>query len=547
MRLNHILNSQTKTITFGAILLGISYAISGVLGLIRDRLLAGRFGAGKELDIYFAAFRIPDLVYGILIAGGVVAAFLPLFSEYFHRDPKEAWKLTNNVLNCFLILLIFICGILFIFAPLVINLVAPGFEPAQKILTANLARIIFLSPIFFGLSSVFSGILQYFNRFLIYSLAPVFYNLGIIFGILFLVPKFGLYGLAYGVIFGAFLYFIIQIPAAFGSGYKYRPICDLKSSGLRKIFKLMIPRIIGQASYHLNLIVITAIASTLISGSIAIFNFSNNLQSFPIGIIGISFAVAAFPDFSRVWIRRQKEKFLENFSSVFRQIIFLIVPVSFLMFILRAQLVRLILGIGRFGWWETQMTAASLGIFSFGIVAAALIPLLARAFFSFQDTKTPVAIGIISMLANIVLSLLFVALLKEPTIFQKFMTGLLKLQGIERIEIIGLALALSLSGIFQCLLLLFFLRKKIGDFRQGEIWQSFKRVFAASAFMLFLVYLSLQAVALFVNLQTFSEVFLQTAISGGAGIIFFALISFALKFPELETIKSSIIKQLGKR
>jgi len=326
--LNGFFNSQTKTITFAAAILGLSALFSRLLGLIRDRLLAGNFGAGEELDIYFAAFRIPDFVYGILIMGGIAAVFLPVFSEYYKKNENDAWRFVNNLLNTFLFLLILLCSVLALLTPFLIDLIAPGFSPEKKDLAIDLTRIMFLSPILFGLSSLFSGILHYFNRFLAYSLAPILYNLGIIFGILFLVPIFGLPGLAYGVILGAAAHWLFQIPAAIVSGYKYKPVFNFRSPGISKVFKLMIPRTVGAAAYHLNLIVITAIASTLTVGSIAIFNFSNNLQYFPIGIIGASFAIAAFPGLCRTWAAGLKEEFSETFSSTFRQILFLIIPIN---------------------------------------------------------------------------------------------------------------------------------------------------------------------------------------------------------------------------
>jgi len=545
MNFNQIFNSQTKTVTFAAILLGLSTLISQFLGLIRDRLLAGHFGAGQDLDIYFAAFRIPDFVYGILITGGLSAVFLPVFSEYFNQSREKAWQLTNNVLNCFLILLIFICGILFIFAPSLINLVAPGFLPENKILTINLTRIMFLSPIFFGLSSVFSGILHYFNRFLVYSLAPILYNLGIIFGILCFVPIFGLYGLAYGVILGAFLHWLIQIPAAKNSGYSWQPNLNFKYPGLMKIFKLMIPRTIGTAAYHLNLIVITAIASTLLAGSIAIFNFSNNLQYFPVGLIGVPFALAAFPALSRALAAGQKKEFLENFSSVFRQILFIIVPISLLIFLLRAQLVRIILGTGQFGWLETRLTAASLGIFCLSIFAFSLIPFLARAFYSFQDTKTPVKIGIFSMALNIILCFLLVWLFSFSNFFQEFMMNNLKLRGIENIQVLGLPLALVISGVFQFSLLFYFLRKKIGQLPEKEIWLSLKKIMISSILMAIFTFLTLQIMANLVNMQTFWGVFTQAFLAALVGIFVYILVTFLLKSPEIKILKSSILKQFA--
>ena len=541
--LGRIANSQTKTVTMAAILLAGSALISRLLGLVRDRLLAGHFGAGPELDVYFAAFRIPDFIYGILIMGGIAAVFLPVFSEYFKKDEGEAWQLTNNILNCFLILLIFICGILAIFAPWLVNLITPGFGPEQKALAAALTRIMFLSPIFLGLSSIFSGVLHYFNRFLAYSIAPILYNLGIIFGILFLVPIFGLRGLAFGVVLGAFSHWVIQIPAAKASGFKYLPIFNFKCPGLIKIFKLMIPRTIGAAAYHLNLIIITAIASTLAAGSIAIFNFSNNLQFLPIGLIGASFAIASFPALSRTWAAGLKEEFLENFSLVFRQILFSIIPISILMFLLRAQIVRLILGTGQFGWLETRLTAASLGLFCLGVFAYAFIPFLARVFYSFQDTKTPVAIGIVSIALNITLSFLLVWLLSFSNAFQEFMINALKLQGIENIQVVGLPLALSIAGIFQFALLLIFLTKKIGSTKLKEIWSSFQKIILAGVLMAAAVYLTIWFGANLVNMATFSGILIQTVLAGLAGIFVYLLVAWLLKSSEISAIKSSIFQQ----
>lgn len=544
--LNRFFNSQTKTITFAALILGISALISRLLGLVRDRLLAGRFGAGEELDIYFAAFRIPDFVYGILIMGGITAVFLPVFSEHFKRNEEEAWKFTNNLLNSFLFLLILICGVLALLTPLLIDLIAPGFSSESKAMAIVLTRIMFISPIFLGLSSIFSGILHYFNRFLAYSIAPLFYNLGIIFGILFLVPIFGLYGLAYGVILGAALHWLLQIPAAKVSGYKYLAFLDFRHSGLIRVFKLMLPRTIGAAAYQINLIVITAIASTLIAGSITVFNFSNNLQYFPIGLVGISFALASFPVLSRAWAGGIKDKFLEIFSLTFRQILFLIIPISLLMFILRAQIVRLVLGTGQFGWLETRLTAASLGIFCLGIFAAALIPFLARVFYSFQNTKTPVVIGIGSMILNISLSFLFVFLLKFPNFFQGFMINILKLQGIEDISVIGLPLALSISGIFQFSLLLIFLKKQVSGVNLREIWSSLKKIILATLLMGLSTYFILYLVANFVNIQTYLGLFIQAIGALIIGSAVYILITLLLGSPELKTIKSSILRQFKK-
>ena len=535
-----ILKFKTEGIGAIAIILAVSALVSRLFALVRDRILAGQFGAGAELDVYFAAFRVPDLVFGVLVMGGISAAFLPIFSEYFQKSAEQGWKFANNVLNCFLILLILTCLVLAIFTPLLVKFIAPGFSPEQEYLLISLTRIMFLSPIFFGLSSIFSGIAHYFNRFLFYSIAPIIYNLSIIFGILFLVPIFGLYGLAYGVVLGAFFHWFIQIPAVKASGFKYSTEFNFKSLAMKKFFKLMLPRVIGVVAIHINLIVVTAIASTLAVGSIAIFNFANNLQYIPIGLIGASFAVASFPALSRIWVNGQKDEFLKKFSSIFRQILFLIIPASFLIFLLRAQIVRIILGTGRFSWWETELTAASLGIFSVGIFALALIPFLTKVFFSFQNTKIPTKAGLYSVALNIPLAFFFVWTLAFPNTFQSFIVNFLDLQEIQNIAVIGLPLALSISAIFQFFLLCFFLKKEVPEIDTQEIFKSFQKIFFISILMSIFTYLTLHIIGNIVDMKTFLGVFTQMTSAGIVAMFSYFSFSLLFKLPESMAIRRKI-------
>jgi putative peptidoglycan lipid II flippase len=318
--ISKILNSKTKTVAFAAFLLAVSGLISRILGLFRDRLIANRLGAGDLSDIYFAAFRVPDFVYGILVAGGITSIFLPILSEYFEKGsppaggrkdqwPEQALNLASNVLNCFLFLVVLICGILAILAPVIAKFIVPGFSEENRDLTVALTRIMFLSPVIFGVSSIFSVILHYFNKFLCYSLAPILYNLGIIFGILFFFPKFGVFGLGLGVILGACLHLLIQLPAAINSGFNYRFILNFKHPGIKNILKLMAPRIVGIAAYNLNLIAIVSIASLLVAGSVSVFSYANNLYYLPIGLVGIPFAISSFPLLSKFWASGKKEEF----------------------------------------------------------------------------------------------------------------------------------------------------------------------------------------------------------------------------------------------
>lgn len=537
------LNHKSKTIFSAVMVLGIAALTSRVLGLIRDRLLAGRFGAGDELDIYFAAFRLPDLVYSILIMGAISSAFIPVFAQYFQKDKKEAWHLTSGLFNLAVLILIIIGIIFIILAPWLISIIVPGFSGAKREMTILLTRIMFLSPILLGMSSILSGVLQYFHRFFVYSLAPVMYNMGIIIGILFFVPAMGLIGLAWGVVLGAGLHLLIQLPSAIYSGFSLSKVFKFFHPGIKKIIKLMIPRTIGLAGFHINFLVITAIASTLISGSIAIFNLSHNLYYVPIGIIGISFAIAAFPRLAESLAEKNKKEFSKNFSSVFSQILYLVLPITVLFFLLRAQIVRIILGTGEFGWIDTRLTAAALGIFSFGIFAQSLVPLISRAFYAFQNTKTPVLISLSSIGLNIIGSFFFVWALNNGNWFSNFISRILKLQGIDNFAVLGLPIAFALAGIFNFVVLVKVFDKKINFWQPKLILNSLFKIIVACVLLAITVYALLYVLDLFINTRTFIGIFIQAVIAALGGAIIYFVSTFLLRSPEARGLIGKILKK----
>jgi putative peptidoglycan lipid II flippase len=222
--IKRILNIKTNKIPMAALILGIASLGSALLGFFRDRLLAGQFGAGDDLDIYYTAFRIPDFVNMVLIMGAISAAIIPIFTFYWAKDKEDAKEFIINFLHLLLFVFVIISFFLFIFAPQLISLIAPGFEAEKKELTVLLTRIMFLSPILLGTSNIISGVLQVFSRFLVTALAPIMYNLGIIFGLLFFVPRIGLMGLAWGVVLGGFLHLCIQLPVFLSLGFKPQKI-----------------------------------------------------------------------------------------------------------------------------------------------------------------------------------------------------------------------------------------------------------------------------------------------------------------------------------
>ena len=538
------LNSQTKSISSASLILAISYLLSAVLGLLRDRLLAGTFGAGSQLDVYYSAFTVPDFIALILIFGAIAAAVIPIFSERLLKSKEDAFKYVSVLLNVFLGFLIIVCVILMIFTPAIISITAPGFSGAKKDLAVELMRIMFLSPIILGASNLISGILQVFHKFLVTAIAPLLYNLGIIIGIIFFVPIFGLRGLAYGVVFGGILHLLIQLPSFIHSGFKYRPDFNFRDPEVLKTIKLMIPRSLGLGAGQLNTIATTAIASTLLSGSIAVFNLANNLSSILVNAVAVSVSTAAFPAMSMAFIKNDHDDFLKKFSGIFRQIIFLTVPISLLLLILRAQIVRVLYGVGKFNWSDTKLVTACLAILAFNLVAQAFILFLSKTFYAAHNTKIPAIISGATVVFNIALSLLLVWFIKISPAFSLFLTNFLRLGGVGGIGVIGLALAYAITAILESSLLLFFFYKMFPKLKyKKEISSSLYKIAIASCIMVVLTFATRQFLGSIVSLQTFWGIFFQLAISGIVGIASYAASAHFLKSPETKTITDSFLKK----
>ena len=532
--IKRLLNGESKTITSAAIIVGAASLASRFLDVIRDRILAGQFGAGDVLDTYYAAFRIPDLIFNLLVLGALSAGFIPIFTKYLEKDNKErAWELANEILNLLIIGLFILCGILFIFAPQLMALITPGFNAEKMSITANLTRIMFLSPLLLGISSVFGGILQSFKRFFVFSLAPIFYNLGIIIGALVFVRYWGVYGLAFGVILGALLHLLVQIPTSIYLGYHYQLILKFKDEGIKKIGQIMVPRTLTLGITQINLVVITIIASTLAAGSLAIFNLANNLQIFSVGIFGISFAIAAFPTLSILALKEDKKEFIESFSNTTREVLFFMIPASALMLVLRAQIVRVILGSGNFTWEDTVLTIETLAMFSISLFAQALIPLLIRGFYAFHNALTPFLIGLISAVVNIFLSL--------------FLTKPFDLLGYKfDFGVSGLALAFSIATILNFILLWIALRIKTHSLDEKKISWSVLKIIAATLAMAAVTQFMKFGIEPYFGTRTFIGIFLQGLIAGLAGIAVFIVVGLALRSQEMHTFVNSIKRRLFK-
>lgn len=530
---NYLKNLITtkNSISQASLLIAFFSLISRLLGLFRDRIFAAKFGAGMELDAYFAAFRIPDLIYNLLIVGALSAAFIPVFSRYIKKDEgnkalegegEERWQIASSVLNLVIVLWLVLGGLIFIFAEPLLNLLVPGFEGEQFQLTVNLTRIMLLSPLFFGISNVAGSILNSYKRFFVFALAPVLYNLGIIISVLLLTPSLGVYSLAIGVVFGALLHMIVQWANTYYLGFKYSPILDLAHKGVRRICYLALPRVAGMAVSQVNLIVQIVIGSTLIAGAITSINFANNLQSIPVGLFGVAMATAVFPTLADYASEKRREKFIANFSRIARAILFLTIPSSAIIFLLRAQIVRIILGAGHFSWQDTILTSSILGYFAISLFAQSLVPLLSRAFFAMEDTWTPLRVAIASVALNIFLSY----------VLTRDFGGSLTLD----LGPIGLALAFSISSIFQAGLLGILLRKKLKKIDGLYIAISTVKMLIATVFAGMAVQIGKYLASTFLVIDTGTGILGQAALAAALGVVVYLVVSKLLGSQEFNLV-----------
>lgn len=519
-----------ETLGGAAFIIAIAGIVSRLLGFVRDRLLASSFGAGDLLDAYYAAFRLPDLVYGLLVLGALSAAFIPVFTELItHKEKERAWALVQGALQWLVIFLGGAALLGLIFAPQIATLIAPGFSPEKQSLVALLTRVMLLSPIFLSISAVVGGVLVSFKQFLAYSFAPVFYNLGIIFGILVLFPVLGPIGLAWGVVIGAILHMLVQFPAFRRAGYHWQNLSFLttwRDTALRKVVRLMIPRSLAMAVSQLSLVIVTIFASTLASGSLAAFTLAINIQSIPLGLFGIAFSLASFPVLSTFAAKKEYDNFFQVFSQTAKRILYFVLPLSFLLIIFRAEIVRVVLGTGAFNWEDTILTFTVLGWLSVSLFAQSLVPLFVRAFFALQDTRTP----------------LFAALVAEG-VHLSFIPFLL-----DRFEVAGIAMAYTFGAITNIVILYIALRRRLDEWHDKDIIPGAFKILLVSIAAALVAQYSKGIFALTIDrLDTFIEVAAKLGVGTVIGATTYLFASAFFGLPEYAQVKRFIWCRLLRR
>jgi len=535
-RFTGIFSREISNIHHAAFWLAAFGVLADILGLFRDRLLAGIFGASRALDIYYSAFRVPDLIYTFMLLFTASTAIIPFLLD---RTEEKRDEFLGALSVWFLFAIILLDAIAFFAMPWLMRLSLPGFSEKDLAESIMLSRILLLSPLLLGISNIFSSITQYLNRFIVYGLSGVFYNLGIIVGIGIFYPMWGMKGLVLGVVFGAFLHMAIQIPSLVGVSFRFRWE-KFWSGDIWKLSLLSLPRTLGLQINQVIFTILTGAASVLASGSISIINLASNLQGIPITIIGLSYSVAAFPSLASFSIKKAKDNFAEHFQAAFRHILFWALPFSVLLLILRAQIVRVILGSGAFTWSDTRLTAAALFILSISVVFQSLFYLLVRAFYADGESWRPLIINIISGLFCLASAFWFLGVLAHDGTAPFAIKRVLDLSDINDIRVLAVPLGMFFGSLVNFILLSFSFWIIFGWFPAKGSLKNILEIVSASLVGGAIAFFGLRIFAVIFDLHTFFGIFMQGLLAGIFGILADVGVLWILKNRELTEIFASI-------
>jgi putative peptidoglycan lipid II flippase len=530
------LNRESNGINEAALLLGGFALLSQILGLIRDRTLAHFVGVGPMLDIYYAAFRIPDFLYISVASLASVTVLLPFLVNRLGTNDEitdKARLFMNNVFSVFMIFMVSTSILIAIFMPYIISFIVPGFNEEQIDLLITTSRIMLISPILIGLSNLIGSITQLYKNFLVFSLSPVFYNLGILMGVIFLYPIFGLVGLAWGVILGSAMHFLVQVPVIIKRKFFPKFIKKINWKEIYEVIKLSAPRTLTLSFNSLAFIFLIAMASKLKPGSISLFTFAFNLQSVPVGIIGISYSVAAFPILVKSFSMKNIDDFIDQIILTARQIIFWSLPAITLLIVLRAQIVRVILGSEAFSWFDTRLTAAAVSLFVISLASQGLVLLFVRGYYASGNTKKPLLINAFSSIMIIVFAKLLIYLFENSPEILSSLEVILRVKDVPGTMMLSLPLAYALGSILNFFLIWYLFKKDFLGGKKINLSNTFMEGCLGAIILGLATYFSLNIFDDVLRVDTGLGIFLQGFISGIIGIFFGIVTLLILKNKEL--------------
>lgn len=516
-------SSYRGRVARAAVIVIAGYVASKAIALVRDRAIAQSFGASAVLDAYYAAFNIPDLLFTLIAGGALATAFIPVFAERLALDDeghRVAWALASNVLTCVLLATVSLAAIVALFAePLVATIIAPGFDPAQRALTASLMRIILVSTIIFSASGMLMGVLNARQHFVSPAFAPLFYNLGIIVGALVfarrLPPERAIYGLAWGVVLGAAMHLLSHVPALIHHQARLRPYLDLRQPDLRQVLRLMGPRVAALFVVQINLQIIPEnLASRLEEGSITALTLAWNLMQLPETIFATAIATAVFPTLAELAGRRETEALRRMMAEALRVILALTIPAAVGLVVLGRPLVAVMFQGGVFGRSATDAVYFALQFYALGLIGHSLLEVVARTFYAQKDTRTPLYIAVGAMILNFALALVLIGPLRHG----------------------GLALANSLAVGVEVLLGLWLLRGRLRGVEAPAMLRATIQIVIAAAVM---------GVVVWLWTAWQRDAGLLIVGGGGAllGVVAYAAVGLALGVEELRLVPALLLRR----
>ncbi|MCJ7569417.1 MAG: murein biosynthesis integral membrane protein MurJ [Anaerolineales bacterium] len=467
--MNESESSASRQIARASGVVMVGFILSSLLGLISQVLITRAFGTSADFDVFAAGNRLTEIIFNLMAGGALASAFVPTFTSFLTRNQTQrAWRLVSSIASWLLVGLGFVCALAGLTAPwLVQNILAPGFDGPQQTLTVSLLRVMLISPVIFSLSGLLMGILNGYQRFFLPAIASGCYRLGLIIGVLFLTPRMGIFGLAWGVVLGACLHLVVQIPGLLSLGGRFFRGFGMENPEVRQVGRLMLPRLLGQAVVQVNFLVSTILASGMPEGSLAAIYFAFALMLMPQTIIAKAVGVASLPTFSAQVARGEMEALKNTFGKTLRGVVFLSLPASIGLVLLRRPIVALLFERGFFTAESTELVAWALLWYATGLVGHAILEVVVRAFYAMYDTRTPVTVGVIAMSLNVGLSIVFAA---------GFSCLGLPPHG-------GLALANSLATALEVIALLLLIRRRLGGLGLRRLQRGLIGSVAASVVM----------------------------------------------------------------
>ncbi|MEK7227499.1 MAG: lipid II flippase MurJ [Patescibacteria group bacterium] len=539
------LDKEINSLNQAAFLLGFFSLLSQFIGFLRDRLLAHMFGAGSELDVYYAAFRIPDFLFVSVASIVSLSVLVPFIIEKEAVGRHALHDFIDSIFSFFSILILGVAALVYFLMPQISQTLFKGFSPAALEDVIFISRLMLLSPIILGLSNLFGSLTQAYNRFLIYALAPILYNAGIVIGIMIFSQKLGILGAAIGVILGASLHLLVQVPFVWQSGLLPRLRLGFGGQAspdwrvIHSVVRISFPRTLTLSMSSVVLLFLVAMAARIASGSVSIISLSNNIQTISLSLIGVSYSLAAFPTLSRKFQEKDMKAFVEQMATSTRFIIFWSLPLTALLIVLRAQVVRVLLGSGLFDWGATRLTAAAVALFAISSLFQSLMLLFMRGFYSAGFTRKPFYVNLFSTLALGLITYYLLELFYRSNIFHLFITTLLKVEDLPSSAVLMLPLGFSLGTFLNTIILWYAFEREFPGFSQGIVRTLFEGV-GAACIMGAVSYAGLNIFASFFNTDTLAGIFLQGFAAGILGIVAAVLVLIALKSPELSQVSRAL-------